>query len=158
MSKKLFFIGLTFGFAQCAFPATYQRVACVDMRDEYKRIFSRLYDVEPGLDRIVYTAVERTGRKMGRPVTLPSGRVVYETDATNCVLELPMENGRLANGARRILFDYQWYENELGRNVFHQEGMRLEYHEAPTLAIDAVVMCRTPETCERLGIPFHRIP
>lgn len=85
---------------------------------------------------------------------------------TNCSVVYPAENGTPINGTRTVVMDKQWqvirYINGRETRVFQQHGIKMEYeliYPQPNVERRTVTwfsVCRTPESCERLGIPFER--
>lgn len=85
------------------------------------------------------------------------------TNMTNCSTEYPTDGYAPLWGTRRVVLDQQWYAIRIvdGKEVrvFRQEGIKIEYRLLPGVSgqireVDAVWVCRTPEHCKAMGIPF----
>jgi len=85
------------------------------------------------------------------------------TTLTNCFVTFPTVNGKAVHGPRRVVMDAQWYAikyvGEKEERIFRHEGIMVEYDYVPGQTgmmrdVLGYSVCRTPELCNRLGIPF----
>lgn len=85
------------------------------------------------------------------------------TKLTNCAIDYPVKDGKAINGVRRVVMDSQWYTTQfidgVEKRTFRHEGIMVEYDYVPgqTGMLRDVLgfsVCRTPELCTKLGIPF----
>lgn len=142
--------------------AVLKRIPC-PLTGEHFWDWNTLADQEKALDHLIYQTVERAKLAVKAPVPGSPGTIKGRSEFTNCVLEYPITGDFPIDGLRRLVFDFQWYEDDgTGLKIFQQHGFRLEYEQANSgadrqLNFEGISVCRTPQACRRLGIPFRRI-
>ncbi len=83
---------------------------------------------------------------------------------TNCSVEYPVQAGQPLDGPRTVVMDSQWYAIRIvdGKEVriFRQEGIKVNYSLGQSATggklrdVNGFWVCRTPEMCRTMGIPF----
>lgn len=86
------------------------------------------------------------------------------SDVSHCVVEYPIENGIPVPGRRRISLDIRWDRYVIINGIKipdpQQHGMTIEYDMkrdydgSETREVVSLVICRSLETCQKLGIPL----
>ncbi len=82
------------------------------------------------------------------------------TRIDHCIVESPYDGSKSIDGIRRVMFDASWYKivKVNGREIREKEhhGLLVEYERTGSQRkVISLIVCRTPESCKREGIPYR---